>query len=141
MNAQNIAPCGINCSLCSAFSRKKDTCPGCNGIGTKPVYCRTCQIRFCSLKTAENEFCGSCGNYPCKRMKTLYKRYNEKYGVNIYENLETIRKKGIDKLIEEEEKKWRCSKCGSLLCMHKNKCPACGEINSHYTGTKNRQPF
>ena len=29
--AEMIAPCGLNCSLCSLALREKDPCPGCNG--------------------------------------------------------------------------------------------------------------
>jgi uncharacterized OB-fold protein len=31
-----------------------------------------------------------------------------------------------------EKIKWKCAKCGGILCMHKATCPECGEVNPHY---------
>ena len=83
VKSADIAPCGINCSLCSGFLRKKNPCPGCNGPGGKPAYCTDCKIRLCPEKASERELCGTCAQYPCARMKSLRKRYALKYGVVI----------------------------------------------------------
>ncbi len=136
MEPADIAPCGINCSLCSGYLREKNPCPGCNGTGDKPTYCASCGIRFCAEKAAESEPCGTCGKYPCARLKRLQKRYALKYGVDVYENLALIRGEGMDAFIGLEGEKWACPACGGPLCMHKDACPACGAPNPNFGPAK-----
>ena len=51
ITATMIAPCGMNCGICSGFlrdGREKNVCPGCNGDDArKPVVCATCRIKNC----------------------------------------------------------------------------------------------
>jgi hypothetical protein len=136
MKEENIAPCGINCSLCSAFQRKKNNCPGCNGIHNKPTYCKTCSIKMCTEKKNETEFCGLCSKYPCKRLKSLQKRYNQKYGVDIFDNLHEMNSGKITEFLTKEKQKWTCNNCGHLLCMHKANCITCNSSNPYYIGTR-----
>lgn len=43
-----IAPCGMNCGICSAHLRAKDTCDGCGSESAiKAKYCAVCRIRNC----------------------------------------------------------------------------------------------
>jgi hypothetical protein len=70
----------------------------------------------------------------------LNKRYSEKYGVNLFENLRAIHEIGIDRFLIIEEKKWKCAKCGGILCMHKATCQECGDVNPYY-GAKNRNDY
>lgn len=125
-----IAPCGINCSLCSGFQRVKNPCVGCNNSGNKPTYCISCKIKICTEN--RNEYCNMCEKHPCKRLKDLEKRYRTKYGVNIYENMKNILEYGISVFIKNEKKKWSCLKCGSILSMHKEHCNECKSINQNY---------
>ena len=137
MEPKFIAPCGINCFVCSGFQRKKDPCSGCNGTGYKPTYCQTCIIKHCSNLTENNlVFCNKCLRFPCKRLKQLEKRYRTKYGVNIYENMKRIEQDGLTQYIKDEEIKWQCKECGDLLCMHKKTCKTCNENNPYYIGTQ-----
>jgi hypothetical protein len=137
MDKTLLAPCGINCSLCSGYQRPKNTCSGCNGSGYKPNYCNSCIIKHCEeKKDSATEFCNTCSRFPCKRLKNLEKRYRIKYGVNIYENLEMIKTQGIEAFLEKEEKRWACESCKNILCMHKDKCMVCREKNPYYVGTK-----
>ncbi len=71
----------------------------------------------------------NCPSFPCKRLKSLEKRYREKYGVLIYNNMRMIKEEGINVFINNEEKKWKCAACGKTLCMHKENCTNCGETN------------
>jgi hypothetical protein len=136
MTKTDIAPCGLNCSVCSGYQRKKNKCSGCNGIGNNLTHCKTCSIRFCENKNDEKEYCGVCKIYPCKRLKNLYKRYHDKYGVDIYHNIKEINEGRIEDLLIQEEDKWTCKTCGKLLCMHKSVCTECGEVNPYYIGTR-----
>ena len=122
-----IAPCGMNCRLCRAYIRDKNTCPGCLGDDSlKSRYCVTCKIKNCEhIATGKARYCFSCGNFPCTRLKQLDKRYRTKYGMSMIENLKTIRDFGIRHFIRNEKRKWACPQCGDLICVHKPKCLSC----------------
>lgn len=129
-----IAPCGMNCALCIGYLRAKNKCGGCNTNSSgKPNYCTNCIIVHCP-KRAETEsgFCYECDSFPCKRMKTLDTRYLKNYGMSMIENLETIQSVGLEEFITLEVERWKCSKCGSLFCVHRDKCLTCGEVNTVY---------
>jgi len=132
MKTVDIAPCGINCSLCLAFQRVKDTCAGCNGSNeNKRKSCVVCMIKNCEEKKGkERLLCNKCKKYPCRRIKHLHKRYSERYNVNIYENFNMIKEEGIKEFIGKEREKWKCIKCGNLFCMHREKCLVCGNENT-----------
>jgi hypothetical protein len=126
----NIAPCGMNCSLCLGYIRDKNRCLGCNGPDDKkPYHCSACSIKLCDRQTG---FCFSCEKYPCRRLKDLDKRYRMKYGMSMIENLCNIKNNGIDKFIEDDTLKWTCSHCGKLLCVHRDECPYCKAKNTRY---------
>ncbi|MFC2082475.1 DUF3795 domain-containing protein [Candidatus Bipolaricaulota bacterium] len=123
-----IAPCGMNCGLCSGYLRAKKQCPGCRGEDElKPTYCVACRIKTCEeLAASKQRFCHSCAKFPCTRLRQLDKRYRTKYGMSMIENLETIREIGIDEFVTRERTRWTCPECGSLLCVHKEDCMVCG---------------
>ncbi len=127
MNKNNIAPCGMNCSLCYAFQREKNKCNGCRGeIELIPNSCKRCIIRNCSVnQNNKSKFCYECESYPCQRLKQLDKRYKTKYHMSMIENLEYIKNLGINKFIENEKERWKCSECGNIICIHHNECPKC----------------
>ncbi|MEI6748005.1 MAG: DUF3795 domain-containing protein [Bacteroidales bacterium] len=128
----NVAPCGMNCSLCLANQRTKNTCAGCNALaGIKVNHCSTCSIRNCE-ELPETGFCYSCKKFPCKRIKHLDKRYWTNYGMSMISNLQMIETTGIDEFNKREKEKWTCSKCGSLLCVHRPVCLKCGNKNDRF---------
>jgi len=131
MKISDIAPCGINCSLCLAFQRTKNSCNGCNGSDEdKKKYCVVCAIRNCEEKNGKSrKYCSECKKYPCKRIKHLHKRYSERYNVSIFTNFNVINEEGIKEFVKQERIKWKCIKCGNLLCMHREKCLVCGNEN------------
>jgi hypothetical protein len=122
-----IAPCGMNCRLCSAFTRDKNPCPGCQSDDRlKSKSCVACQIKNCEkLVNAKVKYCFGCGSFPCARLKHLDKRYRTKYGMSMIGNLESIRDFGIRHFMRAEKEKWRCPKCGEMLCIHKLQCLYC----------------
>jgi hypothetical protein len=120
MKTNLIAPCGMNCSLCVAFLRDKNTCPGCRNITEDTSkYRLNCIIKNCDqLKKNNWKYCSDkCENFPCKRLKDLDKRYRNKYQMSMIENLENIKKLGIRKFIEKEKKRW--IKGNQIYCVHK----------------------
>ncbi len=130
-NATNpflIAPCGIDCRLCRAYSRDNVTCPGCRGDDrAKSKSCVNCKIKNCEkLAQGKFEYCFECGDYPCARLVHLDKRYRTRYGTSVLENLAGIQAGGILNFVKSENIKWACPQCGNLLSMHKPQCLFCG---------------
>ena len=125
---QLIAPCGMNCGICMAYLREKRRCSGCHvDDSTKPPTILNCIIRNCeTIKSNQSGFCYECENYPCRRLKQLDKRYRTKYAMSMIENLESIKEIGLSAFAEEERKRWRCSKCGDTICVHRGYCYDCG---------------
>jgi hypothetical protein len=129
MKEELIAPCGMNCGICMAYLRSKERCPGCRGDDAeKKITVLRCFIKNCETpETNESGFCYECAEYPCKKLKHLDKRYRTKYYMSMIENLENIRENGLAAFIEEERERWRCPKCGGVICCHKGYCYECGE--------------
>lgn len=123
--AELIAPCGMNCGLCSGYTRKKNPCPGCRGDNAnKPRYCIECKIVNCEIRTGP--FC-ECEK-PCRRLKDLDKRYRSKYHMSMLENLKHIHGWGVNTFVKREEARWACPNCGEILSVHKKTCIHCGEV-------------
>jgi hypothetical protein len=124
-----IAPCGLNCGICHAYLREKNSCPGCYSVDeNRWVSIARCIIRKCeTIKLNESGFCYECEKYPCKRMKQLDKRYSSRYGVSNLKNLEYIRENGLPAFNEKEKVQWSCPQCGGTICVHKGYCLTCGK--------------
>lgn len=119
-----IAPCGMNCGLCSAYVRTANPCPGCRADdGRKPKTRVRCKIKSC--ETRRGTFCSSCAKFPCERLSHLDTRYRTKYGMGMIENLRQIKTVGVRNFSEQEQAKWACPGCGSTLCVHKDSCLRC----------------
>ena len=124
-----IAPCGINCRVCIAYLREKNTCQGCR-INTiaKPITRAQCKIKNCNeLNTNNLKFCFKCKKFPCERMKQMDKRYRTRYLMSTIENLENIKKFGLRDFLKNEKTRWACSQCGGTICVHKGYCYTCGK--------------
>ena len=132
MEEKLIAPCGMNCGVCISYLAMKNDL---NKRGFKKVYCEGCLPRGknclhmgdrCEvLGKGLVRFCYECRDYPCKRLKTLDKRYRTKYHMSMIENLEFIKEQGIERFLEKEEAKWLCSECGKMICCHNGLCLNC----------------
>ena len=121
-----IAPCGMNCTLCYAYQRNKNKCPGCRIDASKPISRVICKIKTCKFfGDDENSFCYQCESFPCKNLKKLDKRYRNKYYMSMVDNLEYIRKNGLKKFIRSENIRWACKSCGGSICVHKGACINC----------------
>ena len=129
-HAALIAPCGMNCRLCMAFARERKPCPGCRfDSASKSKSCMLCRIKNCTKLQGEKiRYCIDCDEFPCERLKHLDKRYRLKYGMSMIENLSCIEQKGIRRFVRCENEKWKCPRCGELLCVHKPQCLSCGRV-------------
>jgi hypothetical protein len=131
LKAQLIAPCGMNCAVCSAYiAQRLDL----EKKGIRRTYCVGCRPRGqnCTFmshicrKIGEGlvEYCYECLEFPCPRLKRLDKRY-QKYNVSMIDNLNFVKEQGMDKFLAKEIEKWKCPKCGDLICCHTQACYNC----------------
>ncbi len=144
MEEQLIAPCGMNCALCIAYIGKKNDI---NKHGFKRKYCEGCIPRglnclhmgdSCALlRDGKVRFCYQCDDYPCKRLKSLNKRYSTKYNMSMIENLNAIKARGIENFLDREKEKWRCPQCGESICCHNGLCLKC-DIEKMLSGRKRK---
>ncbi len=127
MRSELIAPCGMNCRLCMAFQRDKKNCGGCKSDDcTKPAYCISCILRSCfTIQNNSSGLCYECDKFPCRRLKQLDKRYSTKYHMSMIENLKNIKQNGMKEFLENEEARWTCTECGSIVSVHRNVCLVC----------------
>ncbi len=132
MKAELIAPCGMNCNVCSNYlALENDT----KAKGVKLPYCIGCRPRdkkcaFVKKKCEkvlnhEVEFCYECGEFPCELISNLATKYEERYRMNMVDNLRFIKENGLMKFLESEEKKWECPNCGEVICCHNGICYNC----------------
>jgi len=128
-NQKLIAPCGMNCRICIGFfgytmgdKKRKKPCIGCRLEEKK---CAFIKKKCKRLSNEEIKFCFECEVFPCENLKKLDKRYRTKYKMSMIENLEYIKKNGIGKFIENEVERWKCPKCGGVICVHNGKCYTC----------------
>lgn len=123
-----IAPCGMNCSICMAYLRRKNRCNGCRAVNTwNPKTRAGCRIKNCPTLTSEGfEYCHQCPRYPCVLIRNLDKRYRTRYRMSMIENLDAIRTHGIEAFRRAESEKWKCRGCGGVINVHKGLCSSCG---------------
>lgn len=132
MQENLIAPCGMNCGLCSAYLFQKNDCnkhgfhrtycPGCIPRGKNCLFMRdACHL----IGEGKIRFCFLCQDYPCKRLKSLDKRYRTKYHMSMIDNLNFIKENGIDAFLEKQKKQWQCPTCGDMICCHNGLCLHC----------------
>jgi hypothetical protein len=128
-----IAPCGMNCAICSGYLAMKNDL---KSTGIMKTYCAGCRPRGknCAflkkkcdlLANGRVQYCYECEEFPCRRLRDLDKRYRTFYRMSMIENLEYIRDNGIEKFLEKEAEKWKCPECGGVICCHNGICFSCG---------------
>ena len=119
-----IAPCGMNCAICSAFLRRRT---GAGGALTRTAAARrNCTIAAC--EQVKRTYFHDCGNFPCRRLKQLDKRYRTKYHMSMLDNLAAIQKNGIRAFVRSERERWTCADCGGTIDVHHYRCSVCGKV-------------
>jgi hypothetical protein len=128
-----VAPCGMNCSICSSYLAMKYDL---RSRGLLRMYCAGCRPRGknCAFmkKACEKlgnglvNYCYECPDFPCRRLKALDKRYRTHYHMSMIENLIYLKECGMEKFLEKETEKWRCPACGGVICCHNGICYSCG---------------
>jgi hypothetical protein len=106
---------------------------GCTAEGNILTHCAKCSIVHCPEKGGDPaKPCGACSKYPCKRLKSLEKRFITNYGESLMDNFRQIAEKGLEQFLLEAEEAWRCQECGNMLSVHRAQCLHCKASNEHY---------
>lgn len=130
-----IAPCGMNCAICSAYlaylnDAPLTKCKGCRPRNKQCAFIKKACRDGKRLLRGEISYCYECRYYPCEKLTKLDKRYREKYGMSMIENLGMIKENGIEEFIKNQYRKYRCVKCGGLKSVHNKKCFLCEKVTS-----------
>ena len=141
---QILAPCGIYCPECSfrvayetqnrahltPMPAKFDKFKGmeleqfnCAGCISENKFA-DCKMKQC-VTARKLQHCGQCDEFPCELINN-FANDGLPHHKKAKENLEYVRKHGLDKFFEEIEKRIHCA-CGEKLSWYVTKCPACGE--------------
>jgi hypothetical protein len=133
MDEMLIAPCGMNCAICSRYLAFKNDV---RSKGIRMAYCSGCRQRNrqcaflkkkCSLLLNNGvNYCYECNSFPCEQLEKLDKRYRKFFRMSMIENLESIKKSGISHLLNKQRGLWRCPECSGVVCCHNGICFDCG---------------
>ena len=133
MNEELIAPCGMNCAVCSAYlarvhdiQNKGVKMPYCSGCRPGKRKCAWLKKRCTLLMQGEVAYCNECPDFPCDKLKHIDLRYRTLFRTSFLANLEAIKKEGMERFLLEQEEKWLCPKCGGTISCHNGICYSCG---------------
>jgi DNA topoisomerase IB len=132
VNEELVAPCGMNCAICSQYlALKHDVkskgiripyCPGCR---PRDKNCAFIKQKCDLLRHKRVRYCYECSDFPCQQLKKLDERYRKHHRMSMIENLENIRDNGINSFLAKEHHKWQCTECGGVICCHNGLCFTC----------------
>ena len=133
--------CGIYCGACDfhiaikhpeikqdlsntiSVDAKDIHCTGCGeldehswGIGCKTAIC---------CDNHKVEFCFECKEFPCEELHKMVKDPYPHHHSAIKELLR-MKEVGVDKWLEEQEKRWSCEECGEPFSWYWKNCLKCG---------------
>ena len=137
-----LSPCSMYCSVCSIRAADKNNdqklkeglalffgtspeniaCEGCMSGKTFENMVNTCSIRACAQKKGLTG-CHKCDDFPCNNVKNFP---IEPARNNILKSIPRWKEIGTERWVAEQEKKYTCSNCGTLLHRYADKCGNCG---------------
>ena len=134
---QSIAPCGMDCGVCSAYlayshhvPKKRGAIAHCTGCRVRGKRCAYLKGHCPPLASGAVSYCFECADYPCARLRHLDSRYRDRYGMSLVDNLDLVRKAGVQALIERQQARFACARCGELRSVHNLKCYGCEDVRS-----------
>jgi hypothetical protein len=120
MREKLIAPCGMNCAVCSGYlalehdvKSKGIRMPYCKGCRPRDKKCAFLKKRCELLLNDKVRFCYECESFPCRNLEHLAKLYTTNFRMSPIENLKTIEQKGIPGFLENEKKIRKKNRYGS----------------------------
>ncbi|MGZ8876274.1 MAG: DUF3795 domain-containing protein [Halobacteriota archaeon] len=127
-----IAPCGMNCSVCSSYLARKYELrrqgvkmPYCAGCRPRDKKCAFLKKRCDLLINRKVRFCFECTSFPCRNLEQIDARYQKHYRTSLIENLTFIEQHSLAAFVERENAKWQCMQCRAALCCHNGICYNC----------------
>ena len=140
-----LAPCGLYCGVCRIYLAhknnnlefKKEILPTLNSFGVNSVddiactgclsdgivfhFCQTCPIKEC-IKVKGIEGCYQCNEFPCRTITDWPDPSDKKVMLRA---IPAWRNLGTEKWVEEEERRYKCPKCGNQLFHGVKQCNKC----------------
>ena len=135
-----VAPCGVYCGVCPVYRADKENIEGLRkkiavefGVKREVVGCDGCRSDRvflggddCGIKACTRakgiEGCFACEDFPCVRVEgrpDFMRRV-------IIRAVPILKWCSIQDFLDQEEKRYRCSQCGTRLYIGARKCPKCG---------------
>jgi hypothetical protein len=83
-----IAPCGMNCAVCSRYlayinDLKRSQCIGCRPRNERCTYLFEKCTGINNTSEGNTVFCFECSQYPCKQINRMDDRYRNNYKMSI----------------------------------------------------------
>ena len=135
LDAELVAPCGMNCGLCSAYQALANDLPRirgkithCTGCRPRNKQCSFLKKRCRKLFKGEIGFCFECGSFPCTNLQGISEQYVKKYNTSLIENLKEIKTSGIEAFLQNERVRFACGRCYGVVSIHNGKCYRCDSI-------------
>jgi hypothetical protein len=102
MSKDLVAPCGMNCAICSgylAFShdlpKKRGAIHHCTGCRPRNKKCAFLKGQGCMISQGEARFCHECPKFPCQHLSRVDERYQKNYQYSLIDNLRMIARDGM----------------------------------------------
>ncbi len=137
MNKDLVAPCGMNCAICSGYlayshdlPKKRGAILHCAGCRPRNKKCAFLKGQGCAISQGEARYCYECPKFPCQHLSHVDERYRKNYQYSLIDNLRVIARDGMDKFLKKEKTLHQCITCGGMICIHNKKCYTCDEIVS-----------
>jgi hypothetical protein len=71
-------------------------------------------------------FCAECSDFPCDKLKPLYKRYKSIHKIDLAANRINATQ-DIGAFLVKQQALYTCKHCGGIINMHYSICSDCGE--------------
>lgn len=143
-----VGICGLYCGTCPSYLayRKNDIeymerrsqkegysldelrCDGC--LSDKvAAHCKDCRhgFRTCAAEKQVN-WCFECDEFPCQRLidfTGVHVVNGISHHEHIIDDLQYMKKHGIEEWVKTQDKAARCSGCGEVLYWFDHECPDC----------------
>jgi len=137
MKPELVAPCGMNCNVCSAYlaysrnlPKKRGKINHCSGCRPRGKECSFLKRRCGKIGKGGFEFCFECEEFPCDNLKKIDERYRKNYNTSFIRNLKEIKKVGVEGFLEGQRRLFECPKCKGTVSVHNGKCYDCDKIES-----------
>ena len=130
-----IAPCGLDCSLCSMAHKNRSLVRAVWGLMTasrNSALSDAPSLQCEKRRANQYRFCDQCPDFPCEFSREREKRYQFQYALreSPLTNLREIRELGRERFLEQQRSRWTCGECGGVILVHDGICSGCGKAHT-----------